>query len=111
MESVLGNGVRLVTTYEVLTEYLSGMSGLGTHYRRLAVQAVRRLLDDSSIGIISPSPGLFLRGLKRYEHRPDKAYSLVDCISMVVMEQEGITEVLTNDHHFEQEGFVVLIER
>ena len=27
------------------------------------------------------------------------------------MEAEQITEILTNDHHFEQEGFVVLITR
>jgi predicted nucleic acid-binding protein len=30
---------------------------------------------------------------------------------MNAMESEGITEALTNDHHFEQEGFVVLIKR
>jgi predicted nucleic acid-binding protein len=43
-----------------------------------------------------------------YEQRPDKAYSLTDCISMQVMRREGLTEVLTNDHHFIQEGFRVL---
>ena len=43
--------------------------------------------------------------------RTDKDYSLIDCISMNACRQEGITEVLTNDHHFSQEGFTVLITR
>jgi predicted nucleic acid-binding protein len=43
-----------------------------------------------------------------YGARPDKGYSLVDCISMQTMGQEELTEVLTNDRHFEQEGFRAL---
>ena len=38
----------------------------------------------------------------------DKQYSLVDCISMQTMRRHAITEVLTNDRHFEQEGFRAL---
>lgn len=37
-----------------------------------------------------------------------RTYSLVDCISMVVMEERGIQHVLTNDHHFTQAGFTVV---
>jgi predicted nucleic acid-binding protein len=48
------------------------------------------------------------RALYLYSLRVDKAYSLVDCMSMVVMQDRGITHVLTNDHHFRQEGFTVL---
>ncbi len=40
--------------------------------------------------------------------RPDKGYSLIDCISMQTMRKEGLIEVLTNDRHFEQEGFRAL---
>jgi predicted nucleic acid-binding protein len=43
-----------------------------------------------------------------YGARPDKGYSLTDCISMQTMRKEGLTEVLTNDRHFEQEGFRAL---
>jgi len=45
------------------------------------------------------------RGLKLYTERPDKDWSLTDCISFVVMEEHGIIEALTGDHHFEQAGF------
>ena len=46
-----------------------------------------------------------------YQARPDKGYSLTDCISMEVMRREGLSEVLTNDEHFTQEGFTCLLER
>ena len=43
-----------------------------------------------------------------YKARPDKGYSLTDCISMNTMRAEGMAEVLTNDVHFRQEGFRAL---
>jgi uncharacterized protein len=42
--------------------------------------------------------------------RQDKAWSLVDCSSFVTMQQNKITEALTNDHHFEQTGFIRLLK-
>jgi predicted nucleic acid-binding protein len=39
----------------------------------------------------------------------DKAYSLTDCISMNAMRERGLTDILTNDHHFTQEGFHILL--
>ena len=51
----------------------------------------------------------FLAGLRLYEQRYDKGYSLVDCISMTTMRRHEISEVLTNDHHFTQEGFKVVL--
>ena len=58
--------------------------------------------------MIPQSRASFLSGVDLYEPRPDKGYSLVDCISMQTMRREGLTEALTNDRHFEQEGFRAL---
>ena len=60
--------------------------------------------------VIEQSRGTFLGGLTRYEQRLDKGYSIQDCIAMNVMEAEGITQVLTSDHNFEQEGFTILMK-
>ena len=49
----------------------------------------------------------FLDGLALYKARPDKEYSLTDCISMEAMRQEAITEILTHDHHLRHEGFTL----
>jgi predicted nucleic acid-binding protein len=45
-----------------------------------------------------------------YLNRPDKEWSLTDCISFVVMEREGLTDALTGDNHYEQAGFVALLK-
>ena len=70
---------------------------------------MRRILADPYVRVMEQNSDTFLAGLARYERRLDKGYSLQDCVSMNVMEAEGITEVLPNDHHFEQEGFTILM--
>lgn len=42
--------------------------------------------------------------------REDKSWSLVDATSFVVMQQLGLQEALTTDHHFEQAGFIRLLK-
>jgi hypothetical protein len=49
------------------------------------------------------------RGLTLFSRRPDKEWSLTDCTSFVVMQQERLTDALTTDHHFEQAGFRALL--
>jgi predicted nucleic acid-binding protein len=48
--------------------------------------------------------------MKIIENRLDKNYSLCDAVSFVLMRERGITESLTTDKHFEQEGFVRLLK-
>ena len=99
---------RLYTTDEVLTEFLTFYSeGLPLARRRAAVFA-RRILTDADVVVLPQTHTSFLEGLTLYEARPDKGYSLTDCISMEAMRREGLTDVLTNDHHFTQEGFHIL---
>ena len=98
-----------ITTEEVLAEFLTAVSAHGDHTRRLACRLVREILNDPDIEVVSQSHESFLAGLALYERRPDKQYSLVDCISMNVMRQKDIQEILTNDRHFSQEGFVRLL--
>jgi predicted nucleic acid-binding protein len=105
---VLGE-VHLVTTDEVLTELLDGLAQRGTHLRDAAAQAVRAILTDRRVTVHPQSRESFLAGLRLYEKRKDKGYSLVDCISMWTMRSEGISEVLTNDRHFVQEGFRIVL--
>jgi predicted nucleic acid-binding protein len=100
--------VGFATTDEVLTEVLDGVTGSGPSWRRQGVQSARYLLADPSVEVIPQDRAGFLDALDFYEHRLDKGYSLTDCRSMRVMYSRGITEVLTNDHHFTQEGFTVL---
>jgi uncharacterized protein len=101
----------LVTAEDVFDEFLTAYSGRGRHLRQQAARAVRAAMVNPSVTLIPQSHQTFLSGLELYESRPDKSYSLTDCISMAVMRAAGITDVLTNDHHFTQEGFNVLIHQ
>ena len=96
----------LVTHDGVFTEFLAFVSGYGAMHRAAAVRLVRNAMRQ---GTVRPADRLLvLRALTLYEDRLDKAYSLVDCMSMIIMRDRGITHVLTNDHHFAQEGFTIL---
>lgn len=101
---------QLVTTDEVLTEFLTYYSGFGTAHRATATTLVRRVLQNPNTRTIPQTRSSFERALRLYESRPDKEYSLTDCSSMEAMRENGLHEVLTNDHHFEQEGFVTLLK-
>lgn len=43
------------------------------------------------------------------QSRSDKPWSLVDCTSFVIMQQFDIQQALTTDRHFEQAGFIRLL--
>jgi predicted nucleic acid-binding protein len=106
LDDALANS-RIFTTDEVLAEFLTFFAA-DPWLRKRAAETVRALLCDPDIRVIPQSRESFLAGLDLYAARPDKGYSLADCISMDAMHREGLTEVLTNDRHFEQEGFRAL---
>ena len=101
--------VRLLTTDEVLTEFLTALSRCGENLRRQAARMVKAILENPNVKVIPQSRDTFLRGVELYQQRLDKKYSLTDCISMNAMRVESVGEVLSNDRHFEQEGFQALM--
>jgi predicted nucleic acid-binding protein len=104
-------GYRIVTNEEVLTEFLNYYGARGPYFRGAAAKLVERMQADPSIQIVPQTHEGFLAGLRLYQARPDKGYSLTDCISMETVRREGVSEVLTNDEHFTQGGLTCLLER
>jgi predicted nucleic acid-binding protein len=99
---------RVVTTDEVFTEVLNYFSGMGPVWRGQAATSVRDLRTDPAVHVLPQTRADFDAALALYEARPDKGYSLTDCRSMLALRDLGLTDVLTNDHHFTQEGFTIL---
>ena len=93
----------LVTTEYVLIETGNFLSRTGD--RSVFVELLRCLQDDAETTILASSHDRFNSGVARYRDRRDKDWSLTDCISMVAMEELGLTDAFTSDHHFEQAGF------
>jgi predicted nucleic acid-binding protein len=80
------------------------------HLRSGFLSLLDDLQNDDDVSIVAPEAETFAQGMNLYRNRPDKNWSLTDCISFVVMKRAGITEALTGDHHFEQAGFKALLQ-
>lgn len=99
----------LLTTEFVLMEVADGLSHPRDRSKLHAMLAALRQGDDCEI--IPASPQLFEAGLQLHAARPDKEWSLTDCISFIVMSERGLSRALAYDHHFEQAGFEPLLRR
>jgi len=99
---------RIVTTAWVLTEVADA---LAEPANRKGFEELLNLLRSNFLAtMVPPSRQLFEQGIEFYGRRPDKAWSLTDCISFVVMDEQGIQDALTGDHHFEQAGYRALLK-
>ncbi len=97
----------IITTDFVLLEVGNWLSRSGD--RSVFMRLMEQLEVDTDTQIIPATHNLFDLGFELYTRRPDKDWSLTDCISFVVMRQHNLTEALTADHHFEQAGFTALM--
>ena len=100
--------LRLVTTEWVLAEF--GDAYCHPQDRADFVALHRSFVNHPRVKIILADTHLFRRGVDFFEQRQDKEWSLTDCISFLVMRDEGITQALTGDRHFEQAGFNALLK-
>jgi predicted nucleic acid-binding protein len=99
----------LVVTEYVLWETVNGLS-----------QPVDRPKAHALVGFVRGAAGyeivpaaseLFEKGLQLHAQRPDKEWSLTDCITFIVLSERGVTRALAYDHHFEQAGIEALLRR
>jgi len=95
--------VRITHNY-VLSEFVAL-----AHARRLprlpAITTVRDLIINPEVRMVWVDRALHEAAVDLLLARQDKTYSLCDSVSFLVMRQYGLSEALTSDHHFEQEGF------
>ena len=100
---------QIVTSEMVLTEMLNHFSERDPYLRRSAAKGVASLRALPEIAIVPQTPELFARAFERYRVMSDKGWSLTDCASFIIMEDEGLTVALSHDHHFTQAGFQALL--
>jgi uncharacterized protein len=99
----------IVTSHAVLTELLNDFGSRNQFLRVSCAQFVEELTEQAGVRIIPQTPELFEQAFDLYKNRPDKSWSLTDCASFVICEQEGITEALAYDQHFRQAGIKPLL--
>ena len=97
----------MVSTDLVLVETVNYLTA------RMSRERLHVLLDGlmaaGIVEFVAASPERLQQGLTLHRSRPDKAWSLTDCVSFVVMQERSIREALAYDHHFQQAGFVALL--
>lgn len=102
-EQRLASPLYLLTTQEVLSEFLASVAGNEIR-RNLGVRVIDGIQSQPRTEVIPQSIDSFTKGLELYRARMDKRYSLVNCISMNTMTERGLTLVFTSDRRFEQEN-------
>jgi predicted nucleic acid-binding protein len=93
-------------TEAVLLEVGAAMSAVN---RTVAVLFLRSLYRTPNTHVVPMDEELFQRGLDLYAERPDKSWSLTDCISFIVMQDHGLYDAVTADEHFSQAGYRALM--
>lgn len=96
-----------VTTEFILLELSNFLAKSSA--RSLLAELVQRLRADPATTIVNCTSDRFELGLSLYISRTDKQWSLTDCISFQVMNEQGLSDALTYDRHFEQAGFRALM--
>ena len=99
----------LVTTNYIVTELVALLSSRFHLPRKEVIKAINVLKSDGDVEIVHIDASMDNTAWQLLEARVDKNWSLVDASSFVVMEQFGVTEALTTDHHFTQAGFIKLL--
>lgn len=103
-------GGRFVTTSYILLEFITLLSSPLRITRPKSIQIIEGLRASPHISVVHIDKELDDLAWQLLKQRPDKGWSLVDCASFIVMQQHGISEALTTDHHFEQAGFMRLLK-
>ncbi len=99
---------RLTTSY-VLVELVSLMIARRVNQESM-LGFVRSIEEDRRIGLVWVTQELHDSGMGLLGRRLDKTYTLCDAVSFTLMDEYGISEALTTDRHFEQEGFTRLLK-
>lgn len=99
----------LVTTEYVLWELVNSLSD--PIDRSKVHAAIAEIRSSPHWELLPATPKLFTAGLALHQARPDKHWSLTDCISFQVMQERGCSRALAFDRHFEQAGFDALLRR
>jgi len=86
-------------------------NAVSKHNRSGAVAFIHSCYRTQKMQVVSVDTELLLRATDLYSHRQDKEWGLTDCISFVVMRENGLVNALTGDRHFEQAGFRALLRK
>lgn len=100
----------IVTTNYVLTELVALLSSPLRIPRSRIFEVIDAIKTAPYVQIVHIDEATDAAAWNLCKSRSDKAWSLVDCSSFIVMQQLNLKEALTTDQHFEQAGCIRLLK-
>jgi len=110
-KKVTENKKKLITSNYIISELTALLSSPLRIPRLKIIEFIDSLKKSNYVKIIHIDEYLDNLAWELFKNRVDKNWSLVDCSSFVLMRQKDLIEALTNDHHFEQAGFIRLLKK
>ena len=104
---LLRSTARITTTSAILLELGNALAR--NSFRPLAIRLIDQIQNDPAFTVATVDEPRLRTGYDLFVRHSDKSWTLVDCISFVVMQERGISEALTADRHFVQAGFRALL--
>lgn len=98
---------RIITSRAVVLETANALSQ--PESRAAVIALLGRLETHPSVEIVPFSEDLWQRSWELYSARADKAWSLTDCASFIIMKDLGLSHALTADKHFLQAGYRAML--
>lgn len=105
---LLRDNIQFVVTDYVIVEVANSLSKIP--WRSSAIQLINSIQLSGNIRVVEINKEFYNEAWEIYSNRTDKEWGLTDCASFVVMKRYAITVAFTNDHHFEQMGFNILLK-
>ncbi len=96
-----------ITTGAIFLEFGNAFSQITL--KPTAIQIMEAIRQSRKWHYIDIDKNMMQKGYELYRKMGDKEWGLVDCTSIVVSREMGITEIFTTDRHFEQAGFAILL--
>jgi len=110
LKTALSDEVGLVTTNLVLIELTALLTSPLKIPRPQQIQLLADLRSRANLRIVFVDSQMEIQAWNLWQARPDKTWSMVDCTSFVLMQNLKLSQSLTTDHHFEQAGFVRMLQ-
>jgi predicted nucleic acid-binding protein len=101
---------RVVTTSYVITELVALAESRLRMSRQQLLASINSIIANPHVDLVYIDEQTHIAAWNLLNARMDKDWSLVDATCFVVMQNLGLTEALTTDHHFAQTGFVQLLK-
>jgi predicted nucleic acid-binding protein len=109
-EEAIANSRKLITTNYIVMEYVALLHRPIRTPRIQAIELIQQIRTSPHIQVVHVTPERDEAAWQLLQQYSDKAWSLCDAASFVVMHELNFNDALTTNHHFEQAGFHRLLK-